>query len=240
MKIFIPKQHGAWAMLVIPFFLGMVGGGADVKHIPLFLGWLFLYLATFPVMMLVKKKNIAYYRKWVAIYGMISILFLLIVVWAVPMLILFGFSLVPFFLVNLFYAKKNHDRAFVNDIVAIIVFSVGGLASYWVGEGRLDGWAWFIFIQSILFFMGSAFYVKSMIREKNNKQFKYCSWGYHLILPFLAVMLGAGWAVFGFIPSSLRAWFFYGKKLSIMKIGIYELVNSSIFLIVMSIFLISM
>ncbi len=26
MKVFIPKQHGAWAMLVIPFVLGMFAG----------------------------------------------------------------------------------------------------------------------------------------------------------------------------------------------------------------------
>ncbi|ANF38517.1 membrane protein [Bacillus sp. CN2] len=42
MKAMIPKQHGAWAMLLIPFLLGMVKGGPVFWHIPLFLGWLFL------------------------------------------------------------------------------------------------------------------------------------------------------------------------------------------------------
>lgn len=78
MKVFIPKQHGAWAMLVIPFILGMFAGGADVKHIPLFCGWLFLYLAASPAMMMVKKKNIVYYQKWVLIYGIPAVVFLLI------------------------------------------------------------------------------------------------------------------------------------------------------------------
>lgn len=38
MKALIPKQHGAWAMLLIPFLLGMVKGGPVIWHIPLFLG----------------------------------------------------------------------------------------------------------------------------------------------------------------------------------------------------------
>lgn len=44
MKALIPKQHGAWAMLLIPFCLGTVKGGAVLWHIPLFLGWLFILL----------------------------------------------------------------------------------------------------------------------------------------------------------------------------------------------------
>lgn len=79
------EEDGAWAMLVIPFILGMFAGGADVKHIPLFCGWLFLYLAASPAMMMVKKKNIVYYQKWVLIYGIPAVVFLLISVLLEPL-----------------------------------------------------------------------------------------------------------------------------------------------------------
>ncbi|ASB89083.1 YwiC-like family protein [Bacillus sonorensis] len=239
MKVLIPKQHGAWAMLVIPFFLGMIGGGAHVRHIPLFIGWFFLYLAAFPLTMMVKKKKTAFYQKWALIYSVPAVLFLLAAVWTLPALVWLGLSLVPLFLVNLYYAKENNDRALINDIAAIIVFAAGGLAAYWAGDGRLDGWGWFIFIQSILFFVGSAFYVKSMIREKKNKRFQYYSWSYHLILPFLSLAFGAGWAIIGFIPSSLRAWLLYGRKLPVKKIGIFELLNACCFMLAMGVFLLN-
>ncbi|KAA6473782.1 YwiC-like family protein [Bacillus swezeyi] len=239
MKVLIPKQHGAWAMLVIPFLLGMVGGGAHLRHIPLFIGWLFLYLAAFPLTMIAKKKNIAYYQKWAAVYSIPAVSLLLASVLMEPGLVLLGLSLFLLFLINLYYARKNNDRALLNDIAAIIVFSAGGLASYWTGAGTLDGWAWFVFTQSILFFVGSAFYVKSMIREKKNKRFKWYSWGYHVILPFLSVVFGAGWAVLGFIPSSIRALLLYGRKLSVKKIGILELVNACVFMAVVSVFLLT-
>ena len=38
MKLVIPKQHGAWAMLIIPFLLSVILGKPNMYHIPLFLG----------------------------------------------------------------------------------------------------------------------------------------------------------------------------------------------------------
>lgn len=148
-----------------------------------------------------------------------------------------GLPLFPLFLINLYYAKRNNDRALLNDIAAILVFSAGGLASFWMGAGKLDGEALFVFIQSALFFTGSAFYVKSMIREKKNNRFKLYSWGYHVFLPFISLAAGAGWAVLGVVPSSFRAWFLHGKKLSIKTIGISELVNACFFMAVLIVFL---
>lgn len=57
MKALIPKQHGAWAMLLIPFLLGMIKGGPVFWHIPLFLGWLFLYLAVYPITLALKRSR---------------------------------------------------------------------------------------------------------------------------------------------------------------------------------------
>ena len=72
MKMVIPKQHGAWAMLLIPFLLGMLAGHPTIWHIPLLIGWLFLYLATFPFIMYVRKKKRDLYGKWALIYGAIA------------------------------------------------------------------------------------------------------------------------------------------------------------------------
>ncbi len=57
MKLVIPKQHGAWAMLVIPFLLSVILGKPTMYHIPLFLAWFFIYLATYPFLIYIKQKK---------------------------------------------------------------------------------------------------------------------------------------------------------------------------------------
>jgi hypothetical protein len=53
----------------------------------------------------------------------------------------------------------------------------------------------------------------------------------------LSAAFGAGWAVLAFIPSSLRAWFFHGKKWPVQTIGILEIVNACVFFAIMCIWL---
>ncbi|MFS0783716.1 YwiC-like family protein [Bacillus sp. 1P06AnD] len=221
----IPKQHGAWAMLFIPFALEMLAGGSTVWHIPLFAGWLLLYLATYPLTLLCKKqrKKKQLYQKWALIYSLLAIVCLLPILWVHFRMVYFGLVMAPMFLINLYYAKKNRDRAFLNDLAAIAAFCVGGLASYYLGAGKLTKEAWVLALHSFLFFLGTTFYVKTMIREKKNKMFKYYSWGYYILLPFIILAIGGGWKTIAYVPSMLRAWFLYGRTLPIMTIGIIEI-----------------
>ena len=229
MQLFLPKQHGAWAMLIIPFWLGVASSGFMWEHIPFFFGWLFLYLATYPLLLIFKRKKIPYYSKWAAIYFVPAVSLLLIVLNSRPSMIYFGLIMIPFFFVNAYFSGKNQDRALLNDFSAIITFSIAGLASSYLPEGRINSDAILIFSASILFFIGSTFFVKSMIREKKNQTFKWISWSYHMVLPLAWVMLGEWIVAIAFLPSLIRAIIFYGKPLSPKQIGIFEIVNSVLF-----------
>ncbi len=167
-----------------PIFTRHGQGGPVIWHIPLFLGWLFLYLAVNPVTLALKKKQIKPYQKWMCYYGFPACCFLMIPLFHKPPLIWVGVSLLPLFLIHMHFARRKNERALLNDVAGVLFFCSGGLASCWLGMGTLDGWAWFIFLQSALFFIGSSFYVKSVIRERKNRAFAYWSWGYHLLLPF--------------------------------------------------------
>jgi hypothetical protein len=232
MKLFLPKQHGAWAMTIIPFWLGVINGGFMWQHIPFFIGWLLLYLATYPMLLLFKKKKITFYAKWTAIYMLPALLFLLVPFITMPSIIYFGFLMIPCFIINAYFTSKNKDRALMNDLSAIVAFSIAGLASSYLGQGEVTAGAILVFSVSILFFLGCTFYVKTMIREKKNLSFKWISWIYHVLL---VVLWGMGyWVVaIAYIPSLIRAIAFYGKPLSPMKIGVYEIVNSALFFAVM-------
>ena len=233
MKLVTAKQHGAWAMLFIPFLLSAFAGKPAWGHILLFLAWLFLYLATYPLLMALKGKNTTFYVKWFFIYIVPAVLFLIYPLINVPQLIYFGLALIPFFLINMYFSKQKNERALANDIVAIINFGIGGLASYYYGTGNLDETAFNIFSYIFLFFLGTTFYVKTMIREKMNARYKYLSFGYHIGLVTVFMLLGKFIVALAYVSSAIRAIALYGKKLPIMQIGIIEIVNALIFFVIM-------
>jgi len=235
MKLFLPKQHGAWAMTIIPFWLGVINGGFLWQHIPFFIGWLLLYLATYPMLLLFKKKKVSFYAKWTIIYMVPALLLLFIPLIERPSIVYFGFLMIPFFFINAIYSSKNQDRALMNDFSAIFAFSVVGLASSYLSHGIITIESVLIFFTSVLFFVGCTFYVKTMIREKKNAQFRWVSWTYHSLLLVVWLVLGYWIVALAYLPSLIRAIFFYGKPLSPKKIGIYEIVNSTLFFIVIAI-----
>lgn len=233
MKLFMPKQHGAWAMLIIPFWLGAAASELIWQHVPFFIGWVLLYLATYPLLLIFKKKKIPFYRKWVLIYMIPALVFLMVPLFTTPSIVYFGFSMIPFFILNAYFSAKNMDRALMNDLSAIIVFSIAGLASSYLPEASINQEAVLVFAASILFFTGSTFYVKTMIREKKNANFKWISWTYHLLVPILWLAAGEAVVALAAVPSLIRAVVLYGKPVSIIKVGIYEIVNAALFFIIM-------
>lgn len=233
MKLFMPKQHGAWAMLIIPFWLGAASTGVVWQHVPFFMGWLLLYLGTYPLLLMFKKKKIPFYRKWAFIYIVPAFVFLMVPLFTTPTIAAFGLAMIPFFIINAYFSAKNNDRALLNDLSAIVVFSIAGLASSYLHNAEINENAILVFASSILFFTGSTFYVKTMIREKKNSQFKWISWTYHLLVPVLWLAAGEFIVAVAALPSLIRAVAFYGKPLSVMKVGIYEIINAVLFFIIM-------
>ncbi len=69
MKAMIPKQRRRMGDLADSILLGMIKGGPVFWHVPLFLGWLFLYLTVYPVSLALKKKQLQPYQKWIWYYG---------------------------------------------------------------------------------------------------------------------------------------------------------------------------
>ncbi|XJZ28167.1 YwiC-like family protein [Bacillota bacterium Lsc_1132] len=235
MKLFMPKQHGAWAMVIVPFWLGVIEAGFVWQHIPFFLGWVLLYLATYPMLLLFKRKKMAFYTSWTIRYLIPAILLLLFPLAKNPSVIYFGLLIIPFFTINAFFSSKNQDRAFMNDLSAIFAFSFASLASSFLSSRIVTAESIFVFSTSALFFIGSTFYVKTMIREKKNAQFKWLSWIYHLLLPFIWLALGYWIAAIAVVPSLFRAIAFYGKPLSTKKVGIYEIINAALFFGIMAV-----
>ena len=235
----LPKQHGAWSMLLIPFLLGVIAGMPRWEHIPLFLSWLFLYLATTPLLTFIKlKRRKKIYLRWFLIFFALGISFVIYPIFTDMKLIYFGIAMIPFFLINMYFSKIKKERALANDIAAIIVFAIGGLAAYFYGTESLDLVAFNIFFHTLLYYIGCTFYIKTMIREKKNIKYKYISYGYHLGLILLLFAINQAIFILAYIPGIVKAIVLYGKKIPIKTIGIIEIVNALYFFIVMAYLLI--
>ncbi|WP_214788370.1 YwiC-like family protein [Exiguobacterium sp. s21] len=223
----IPKQHGAWSMLILPFLLGGIVGGWTLAHIPFAIAWLFVYMGTFFLFQYIKqrKKSKELLRTVVAYLTIATVA-------AVPVflsewrLVWFVLAMIPFGLVNAYFAKIKDERNVWNDVSAVTSFCIGGMASYYLGARVLDETMMWMFVLPYLYFLGSIFFVKTMIREKKSLFYRNVSWGYHSLLVAIFIAFGYPVLALAYAPSLVRAVAFYGKKIPIMRIGIVEIANS--------------
>ncbi|MFJ3900967.1 YwiC-like family protein [Streptomyces sp. NPDC090025] len=56
----IPNQHGAWAMLVVPFAAGVLIGDPVWAQLPLFVAWLLAYVVTFHAQQWLRLRRLAH------------------------------------------------------------------------------------------------------------------------------------------------------------------------------------
>ncbi|MBB6443526.1 YwiC-like family protein [Bacillus benzoevorans] len=231
MKLFLPKQHGAWAMLIIPYWLGVAASEFMWQHIPFFIGWTLMYLGTYPFLLIFKGKKVPFHTKWTLFYMVPGLLLLLIPLFARPSIIWFGLLMLPLFSLNIYFSYTNNDRALMNDFLAIFIFSITGLASSYLAKGGIEEIDIKLFMLNFLFFAGCTFYVKTMIREKKSEVYKWISFSYHVLVPLILLADRQWIAAAALLPSLIRAFYLYGKSYSIKKIGIIEIVNAAIFFI---------
>lgn len=231
-RIVIPHEHGGWAMVSVPFLFGMMAGEPQWMHLPLFLGWLFLYLSSYPFLQFLKRtSNREHWLKWGLIYGAVSILCLIPSVILNPSLFYFGPLLLGLLMVNIWHTIQKSERAMLNNICAILIFSVGGPAAYLLSGGSWDRMMALIMLFSFLHFMGSVFFVKSVFRERKSVHWINYARLYHVLVLLIPFIVGIPWMFIPFTFSSVRTFIFAGKILRPWKVGIIEIMGAVQFLV---------
>lgn len=186
---YVPNQHGAWAMLILPFLFGISASEAKWLQLPLFACWLLVYLFSFPVLQWVKTGKSERYRRPAIAYGILLTPVAIGILAVEPKLFWFTLPILPLFLINLYYAKKKDERALINDVAAILLFSYIVFPVWFVGGGGDYSTAVELFALSALYFVGTAFYVKTIIRERNNPAYYLASILYHAGLTLVGTLL---------------------------------------------------
>lgn len=232
-KIVLPHEHGGWAMVSVPFLFGMLAGTPRWSHILLFIAWLFLYLASYPLLQAFKrKKQRIHLLKFFAIYGVIGLAAVIYPLIVKPQLFYFGIPFIILLSLNIWHVQRKSERAILNDFCAILIFSLGGAASYLYGDGGWNFEMLTIVLYNLVYFMGTAFFVKTVFREKKNPIWKRVSQIYHVVILIVPFLLGQLWMILPFIFPLVRTLLFSGKTMRPMKVGIMEIIGAVQFIII--------
>ena len=170
--LIVTREHGSWALLVVPLVTGAAHGHFTWLHAFLATSATAFFMSYVPAQTLLRgargqsldegKRHAA--RFWGAVYvavGSVSLIPLLMEgLW---MLVVIGASAMLLFAIT-HALNIRKSTSVVGNLIAMLGLTLGAPAAYYVGAGVLDRGALFPWIANILFFASSVFYVDMKIR----------------------------------------------------------------------------
>jgi hypothetical protein len=213
----MPREHGAWGILLIPFATAI--GVAGVWNLPVSL-LLVLILCFYIARTSLLKRN---YR-WTAIFltGSAACAVPLFVVWKLWWLAGFGVIAAPL-------AFRKTERSVVMQLLAVAGLTLTAPAAWCVATGTLDYRLWLL---SVLYFAGGEFYVKMHIAVAMARQ----PAGRAPVLIYYGALAGVvalWWPVgLAFVPAIVRAFVGVARLspvLRIKRLGWTEEAHSLVF-----------
>lgn len=219
----LPNQHGAWAMLASPVLLGWMAGGIRWVHLPLTLAWFIGFMWFFSTSQWLKSRFHKRYRLPVLVYGAVAagcaasavILDWRLVYW-VP-------AFLPWVLLALWQSWKRLDRSVVAGMSTVIAASLMTWVVAWSGGGSITNTVTGVALLNAAYLSGTLLYVKSCIRERNNKKFRLFSVLWHVIwAPILYQFSLISVVMVGIL--AVRAWVIPARGWRPKKVGLAEMV----------------
>ena len=186
---FVPPQHGAWAMLAVPWLGGVLTAGFHWVHLPLLGAWLAGYLCSYYVLQAVKTRRPARFRAQLLLYAPLAVVLAGLVVAVRPQVLAYAPVYALLSACNALYARRRRERALLNDIASVVQSCVMVFVAATVA-GTPPGEVVPVFAAVLLYFTGTVLYVKTMIRERDNPAYLRASVTYHAAAAAAATLLG--------------------------------------------------
>lgn len=243
----VPNQHGAWAMLVVPFVAGVILRARDADlapHLaPLFAFWMLGYFAFHAASQWLKappKRRPGFVRPTVTyavIAAALGLLTLALAGWGI-----LGWApfYLPLLLPALWLAAQRHERATIGGALTIAAACLMTLVARYDSPAALasdPGAGTPVLTAALLFayFFGTVLYVKTNIRERGNPRFLAGSLAWHVAATVACVVLAAvlrwpwWWAAF-FGVTTVRAGVVPRRRpaLTAKQIGFLEVALSTV------------
>src|SRR5512139_3128614 len=229
----VPPQHGAWAMLLVPYLAGLLTVGFVWPQLPLLVAWLAGYPFSYFALLAIKTRRFERYRTQLLVFGGTALATGAIALIARPRLLLYAPLFALVLVVNGVFASQRDDRALLNGLVSVvgamlILPVVATVAGEGVGE-IVDP-----FIVSLLYFAGTIFFVKTCIRERDNRAMFRASVGFHAVALVIAAWVHPLYAI-PFAFYLVRAAALPARRMSPKQLGFVEIGSSVALLVVVGI-----
>ena len=221
---FVPPQHGAWAMLAVPYLAGLLTAGFRWPDLPLLVAWLTGYALSYFACQALKSGRPRRYREQLVVYGAVAVPAALLVVAARPAVLWYAPAFAPLFAVNAWYAWRRRERALLNDVASVVESCLMVLVVATVA-GTPPTAVLGVTVLCAAYFLGTVLFVKTMIRERDDPAYRRWSAGYHVVALVLAGWLSP-WAGALFAWLLVRAVVLPGRRLSPKQVGLIEIANS--------------
>lgn len=185
----LPQQHGAWAMLLLPLLVGVAASRPSPWHLVLGGAALTAYLASAVLQAWSRARRPAVYRAPIAVYGSLFAILGLALIVAHPALLLLAVVVAPATAVVLGGARPGTPRDLVNSLAqvsqALVLVPAAALVS---GAFELDSVVAGTAIAAG-YLAGTVLVVRSVLRERGNAAFGAVSVGFHAALTVSAMLL---------------------------------------------------
>lgn len=233
LRRYLPPQHGAWAMLLLPYLAGVLAVGFRWRHAPLIGAWLAGYLLSYYASQAVKTGSPRRFRAQLVLYAPLTTVLVAVTVATSPAVLRYAPAYALLLGVSLWYARRRRERALGNDLVLVlasclmvpVTATVAGSGSG-LDSGRVSAVGLLVFG----YLGGTIPHVKSMIRERDDVRYRWASLAWHALALAGAALLGPmPGAVFALL--ALRAWVLPRHRLAPKWIGIVEIVASVLVLV---------
>lgn len=209
-------------MLITP--LGLIGfnRGWNFEVVGLIIGWLFGYAASFYIGLTFKGwRNSAKRKRYlnqILIFSALGLALALPVVSRHPSLLWFVPIGIFGLLTNLYFIRNRDERNWINDLLGIVVSFALAIAYLAPTSFRaIEFLLW-----PFLYFVGTIFYVKTMIRERGKNSWNALSVGYHMAISVFAAIY-APLVLFGYLLLLVRAFVLPQRTLRPAVVGVIEI-----------------
>jgi len=190
--VWLPRQHGAWAMLLVPLLLGVAASRPSVWQVVLAAAALMGYLTSASLQAWARARRPPGYRPPIVVYGAAFALLGLILVAAFPVLLLSLVVVVPTAVVVFRGARPGTRRDLANSLVQVAqVLVLVPAAAYVSGETDIERIVAYTAVAAA-YLVGTVLVVRSVLRERGNTGFAALSVGFHAVVTVLAFVLFPG------------------------------------------------
>lgn len=230
----LPHQHGAWAMLAVPFLYGVAASEPGPWQVLLAATSVLGYLASATGQGWLRARRRDAYTLPLVVYGAGFCVLGLALLVAFPALVATLVVLGPTTALIVAGARPGTRRDLVNSLAQAVQAVVLVPSAAWV-SGAFDPARTLVATAiAAAYLLGTVLVVRSVFRERDSTAFTALSTGLHAVLAIPALLLGPLWVLLALglatraaaLPSAARRMAGTARPLRPIHVGVVEIVTS--------------